>query len=710
MRWALLILVWAQTDPLETELSEIVRRFNSPDATHRDAASKDLEAFCRKAGDKATDYLKKHAASSDPEAKARVQSQLSLLSRVQETRKLLAVFDVVELPNCTGKKLAIYNPGWLGSHNGEPRYQYLLGWVVSETDDKITLTDTQLTTQVHARDRRLPPEWDQIKARLPRDLPLPGEFRSIEWRDFFKEFSYREGTNYAAHKDVDLAVDGLGLALCAYRAFQEGEDRIGFDLLEASKKGVMDWQEPAKPYPDLLRKVLAGQLRDLAITSANRGRPRPELVKNWKTVDQLAPQLNGGEAGEMVKLYEALIAEDAAWKDPTPGELAAMPPAKRVAVWIHRLRDHDAFQMSNPGSCSVFGPSHQGRLAEERKTVYLNPADELVKLGWNAIPLLIDGLEDRHPTRCEGGSMGPDHLLRIGDCCQQIFEAISGIPIWEEKNRDQIMTRDGAVSEAKAKAAKWWEEHGKGGAETYYLRRLESTEFVGHSAKQLLNLDAAKYAPALLEMLRKGDPERRRILLPMLRPYVTKAHQGILESFLGDESLYALLEASEALWTVCGSEAGALELSRRLQTREYSRNDLWFLENRIFDLFRAAGSDRIVDGLCALTKSPRESIRVNAMGSLACFPSPKSAAVLVDQLDDRAKTGFTSDYPRRFCDDGAAALLKMLGLDAKFRLESDTDKRNQSIDELKTWWTRNRESVDWTSLQAHAREARQPQK
>ena len=48
MLMALLFVVATQSDPLEQELAEIVRRFESPEATHRETASNGLQALCRR--------------------------------------------------------------------------------------------------------------------------------------------------------------------------------------------------------------------------------------------------------------------------------------------------------------------------------------------------------------------------------------------------------------------------------------------------------------------------------------------------------------------------------------------------------------------------------------------------------------------------------------------------------------------------------------
>ena len=105
-----------------------------------------------------------------------------------------------------------------------------------------------------------------------------------------------------------------------------------------------------------------------------------------------------------------------------------MTEDQKVAYWLYHLRDLAVGQWSDPGRCYVLAPSFFG--VNDRDTKHPNAAMELKKLGLVALPQLIAHLDDARPTRCKGHwrSYSPDgqYLLRYGDCCQQIFESITG--------------------------------------------------------------------------------------------------------------------------------------------------------------------------------------------------------------------------------------------------------------------------------------------
>ena len=702
-----------QSDPLEKELAEIVRRLDAAELADRESAVGELEAFARKAGAKAAEYLKRHADSASGEIRARVRGQLEFLARLDDCRKALAVFDDVGLPDCRGKTLAIYNPNRWWRSGDSLYFTYVTGWVISETQDSVTLTETNLTTATYRRNRTLPEDWDRFKDKHPKDSPLPGELRTIEFDDFCRKIlaaGTKEDFGDFEHFRGGGLSHGLEPALFAFWALQRGDGKRSLELVDLSKKALAARgnRNDARPFPDALRDGVAGNLRRQAITKATGGEPRAELLKRWRTLESIAPDLHKGEPKTMVRLYEELGAEDAAWKNPSSDEVARMAPPARVAVWVHRLRDLAAQQTSDPGSCQVLGP--WSGLAKGEP----NPADELVKLGWDALPAVIEHLDDAHPSRSRGHwrSFAPDsyYLLRIGDCCQQVFEAITGFDIYHARSTSGAMVKDGDAPAGKAAAQKWWEEHRKEGAEKFHLKGLEAAETVAFAAEKLLELDAKKHLPRLMEILEKGDRGRRNSLLPLLRPHLTKDHRLLLESFLKDESLSAVEAVAWALWETCADDRGVLELIARLRAaRDKEPSDDFFFFHG-FDLMARVRSDAVVQGVCDLMGSPVVRLRMNAMSAAAEMPSRKMAEALVTHFGDASLTGWNSNYAIRYCDSAAEAVIRMLDLSKQFRLQGKDDERDRTISDLKAWWEKNRDAVDWAAHLRRIDEARAPRK
>ncbi|MEM6258626.1 MAG: hypothetical protein AAGI37_09975 [Planctomycetota bacterium] len=212
--------------------------------------------------------------------------------------------------------------------------------------------------------------------------------------------------------------------------------------------------EKPRPLHVFVSERIASGLRNGAIFWAHRGGSRKDLQAQWGKIEVLPDYKYRDEAKAMVKHYGSLLEEDAQWVEPNADEIAKLTEAEQVAYWLYHLRDHDAGQFTDPGHCSVF--SQRGWTLDE-EAEKPNPAVELKKLGVAAIPQLIAHMDDARPTRCKGHwrSYWPEghYLLRYGDCCEQIFESITGHEIYEDWG---YPIRSGAGKQCKQRAAQWW--------------------------------------------------------------------------------------------------------------------------------------------------------------------------------------------------------------------------------------------------------------
>ncbi len=121
-----------------------------------------------------------------------------------------------------------------------------------------------------------------------------------------------------------------------------------------------------------------------------------------------------------------------------------------------------------------------------------NPAHELKKLGIAAVPLVIAHLDDTRPTRCKGHwrSQAPEgyYLLRYCDCCQQIFEAITGHTIFKGRTTVSSPANGCKEKECKARAERWWRD--------YQRKNKKQTLFEGTVAD---DRDTSRVAERLVE-------------------------------------------------------------------------------------------------------------------------------------------------------------------------------------------------------------------
>jgi hypothetical protein len=220
--------------------------------------------------------------------------------------------------------------------------------------------------------------------------------------------------------------------------------------------------ESADPLHCFVADDVASGLRNRAIFAAhNEGVARDDLQKRWERIAAIPYHQYRVEARAMAGHYRNLLEEDLRWVEPTPEALAVMTTEQKVAYWLYHLRDLDVGQWADPGRCDVLETVGFGR--RNAKVQRPNPAAELEKLGMAAVPQLVAHLDDARPTRCKGHwrRYWPEghYLLRYGDCCQQVFEAITGHTIFRGTTSVSYPVRDGHAKQCREEAVRWWREY-----------------------------------------------------------------------------------------------------------------------------------------------------------------------------------------------------------------------------------------------------------
>jgi len=111
-------LVLALLAPLqEADFGEILRRFEADEPAVRERASKDLDAFVRKLGSGAAEFLRRKLSETQGEARGRLQDQLTLIERIEKARGILRPLEALDVPDLRARKLVLYNPGTIYTVN-----------------------------------------------------------------------------------------------------------------------------------------------------------------------------------------------------------------------------------------------------------------------------------------------------------------------------------------------------------------------------------------------------------------------------------------------------------------------------------------------------------------------------------------------------------------------------------------------------------------
>jgi len=225
-----------------------------------------------------------------------------------------------------------------------------------------------------------------------------------------------------------------------------------------------------------------------------------DLKKQWEKIAAIPFHSHRDEARDMIKNYESLIKEDVAWKEPNAKELAKLTTEQKVSYWLYHLRDLDVGQWSDPGHCYVLGGRFGFFMSDEEEKKTPNAAVELKKLGMAAIPQIIAHLDDGRPTRCKGHwrSYWPEghYLLPYGDCCQQVFEAITGKTIHASGGYPM---RDGKGTQCKELAERWWQEYQKKGEKQMLIEGTAAgnRDSSGHAQRLVEKYPEAALTPVI---------------------------------------------------------------------------------------------------------------------------------------------------------------------------------------------------------------------
>ena len=184
------------------------------------------------------------------------------------------------------------------------------------------------------------------------------------------------------------------------------------------------------------------------------------------------------------KHLKALISQNKEWDTPYNRALLksldlALAPRKSRPGSIESLIDDLVDYDADTGTIGLFEP-------EERYW-------RIAKLGFDAVPALIEHLDDDRLTRArmQGFNNFATWHMRVGDVVSDLLEGLAG----EETGRDWLDRQKGYRID-KAKAKTWWQKAKKLGEETYlmdhvFVKATENQE--AHVDGHLLNVILAKY-------------------------------------------------------------------------------------------------------------------------------------------------------------------------------------------------------------------------
>jgi hypothetical protein len=427
------------------------------------------------------------------------------------------------------------------------------------------------------------------------------------------------------------------------------------------------------------------------------------LVKKYPDKKRKASEDDVGVSGwdaeaarEYLAVLRRMVAEDEAEaKRAKPDR----PPTKReqIAELIFHLREQK--YQGFPPFCDIFGDFGFG--GGNKNT----PAHQLVDFGYDAVPQLIDALEDRRLTRAVSSSRHssyPYHVLRVGDCAAAILERIADRSF---ESRPHMSAQK--ATETKMRVQAWWAELQKKGEKQMLV---EGIQLGGEDGIRQASRLAKRYPDVALDAISKAARQEK---VGNNRPRLVEIAATLpgekVLAFLRDEAKNGpILDASMAAARALFERGDDNGLTYAIAAWENTVDDdgLTSADAAISFL---ANCNR-VEGLAALGKDLRKrppSVRVDVMRHLSWAEhDPQKARldvinaardrILVEALHDverRSRWSFGTPDGKSFadprvCDMAGHMLSRAWGLPDAFDLSGTLRTRNRQRVELENTWRR----------------------
>ncbi len=224
--------------------------------------------------------------------------------------------------------------------------------------------------------------------------------------------------------------------------------------------------------------------------------PRSRLLKQFEHIVKHYPDSEHHKAAkEHADLLAQMIKEDADHEKRAAKPFNKLSKKDQVAELIFQLRDQNGHQFYQPGACDIFDtPSGK----ED------SPAHKLVNIGYDAVPQLIEHLDNQRLTRSVGYHRNfyfSHHVLRVNDCALVILERIAGRTFWRASSTFSYMSKDKQADETKKKVQQWYDEFRKKGEKQLLIESVERADSDSH--KQATRL-REKYPDAAMTTILAG--------------------------------------------------------------------------------------------------------------------------------------------------------------------------------------------------------------
>lgn len=551
-----------------------------------------------------------------------------------------------------------------------------------------------------------------FRERYARTGEWPTELHDFRAADFARDTAAlleavarpkHEAVPFPAFGGARSVADVVRLSARARLAAERGEPALAAELLRAARalpRRGGDAQE-------LVRRVSASLevpwIWNAVVAFGDRRTPLRDLVEPFRGFLSTWPaSKHAATAKEAVAVLERMLEQEAA-RSSSPKAIESMTKDEQIAEWIFRLREQNGYQFGQPGSPSIW-PDDRGEQS---------PAERLAAFGYDAMPALIDAIDDVEFTRTVGfwrDFTYSHYVVRVGDAALAVMERIAGRSFWSGKYTAASMVKDEQQKETQERVRAWWKEFQAKGERTTLIDAVRSGgPESAEQANRLLERFPADALEAIVAGIAAAKEDRTRFYLAQTLRFAT----GLDEKALA--ALFRTLMASDAFletrvmaaeWLHAHGDPDALRAMIEVWQGEAPRSVNPFADDRwverlagfLVECGDAAAVRALAVGLDARDRAIRLTVADAVRGLLRGSSTPPDLApahraaiedLLASLLEDEASTGRSSNWgtgsidDERICDAAAAAWFDLFsaqtGTDFLGRAMADRDRAIETL-------------------------------
>ncbi len=344
------------------------------------------------------------------------------------------------------------------------------------------------------------------------------KFEKVDLAETAKQL-LREHAERKAQKDSDVwrrmwkeLNEGSEFVVLARACAAQNEPELSQQLIdEATELLTQDDRNTGSSLKEALADDLAHvTMWRIVLDFGDAEVPRTELLARLELFRKHYPtSRHFARATETAELLQEMVREDREHK--VPMAFDDLGTDEKVAELIFQLRNQNGQQWSQPGSCDIFFSDDLlmdfGEKSADTPNVQPkvpSPAQQLVDIGYDAVPQLIAALDDKRLTRSVGYHRNfyfSHHVLYVGDCAEQILSRIANRSFYQRRHTNAAMMKDGDSMTVKAQVEEWWREFKQKGERQVLLEgTIAGDENSPKQARQLI----AKFPADALEAIRQG--------------------------------------------------------------------------------------------------------------------------------------------------------------------------------------------------------------